>query len=77
MQVITTQEVTATNWLLHDVTWIYERISSVRELYATGTSYQTVWYQSKYREYIQESSGSRVGQQKFALNSSRDICKYK
>jgi len=42
MQVITTQEVTATNWLLHDVTWIYERISSVRELYTTGTSYQTI-----------------------------------
>jgi len=32
---------------------------------------------AKYREYIQESSGSRVGQQKFALNSSPDIYKYK
>jgi len=33
--------------------------------------------QRKYSEYIKEPSGSRVGQQKFALNSSPDIYKYK
>ena len=43
IQVTTTQEATATSWLLQDVTWIYERTSSARESYITGTSYLTVW----------------------------------
>ena len=33
--------------------------------------------QCKYSEYFQESTGSRVGQQKIAVNSSPDIYKYK
>jgi len=74
VQATTTQEVTATSWLLQ---WCHRdlRQSFFSQRVLHQHHYPTVY--GKYSEYIQESPGSRVGQQKFALNSSPHIYKYK